>query len=108
METALQELLTTFNKRILELEAKKREHDDLGDKLMLQERINELRLRHKEIHDKLPKEREQIEQEVLNAIKWVEDNFYSNGNDFFTHIDTQVQYKRAELYKHYETNSNTK
>jgi hypothetical protein len=56
----------------------------------------------------LPKEREQIEQEVLNAIKWVEDNFYSNGNDFFTHIDTQVQYKRAELYKHYETNSNTK
>jgi hypothetical protein len=54
----------------------------------------------------LPKEREQIEQEVLNVIKWVEDNFYSNGNDFFTHIDTQVQYKRAELYKHYETNFN--
>ncbi len=55
---------------------------------------------------KLPKEREQMEGEVLNVIKWVEDNFYSNGNDIFTHIETQVQYKRAELYKHYETNFN--
>ena len=91
METALQELLKYVN--------------GMPNQQVYAEEINCIKERIKQL---LSKEREQIEQEVLNAIKWVEDNFYSNGNDFFTHIDTQVQYKRAELYKHYETNSNTK
>jgi hypothetical protein len=93
METALQEAIAN---------AKTAKENDKNKDYVTYDEVIEM------LTELLPKEREQIEQEVLNAIKWVEDNFYSNGNDFFTHIDTQVQYKRAELYKHYETNSNTK
>ena len=92
METALQEAIAN---------AKTAKENDKNKDYVTYDEVIEM------LTELLPKEREQIEQEVLNAIKWVEDNFYSNGNDFFTHIDTQVQYKRAELYKHYETNSNT-
>jgi hypothetical protein len=42
------------------------------------------------------------EQEVLDVIKWVEEECYCNGNDLYTHISTQIQYKRTELYKIYQ------